>query len=428
MTTKNYIKYIPILLLFLFLNNAANAQIRISSPYSYYGLGELQNNHSVYIESMGGINSAIRNPGFINASNPASYSAYDTNSFIFNVGVTSNFTQLKSLAVTQQFENHTSVSYLMFGMPITRWCGISLGLLPYSKTGYQTVVNDTLANIGKTTEKFLGSGGINQAFIGVGFRLFKHLSIGANMKYLFGNTTKDISVYTPDQSNSYNIRMDNAMRVSSLDFDYGLQYQMNIKKKYALVLGTKFHVPMNISGTNSQLVDRFTASGDVESVKDTLLFTDSQKGYIKMPLGIGGGFTFAKKNIWLVGADIDWTNWKKFKSFGVTDSINNSYTFSVGGEYTPRNNLVSKYWRKMSYCFGFHYGETYLEINGSKINDFSVSVGLGFPISRLRSMISLAVEAGKKGSIQSNLIQENYIKLTLGFSFHEFWFFRPKLN
>ena len=166
MTTKKYINYLPLLVLFLLLNNAAHAQIRISSPYSYYGLGELQNTHSAYTESMGGLSTAIRNPGFINAANPASYSAFDTNSFVFNVGVTSNFTQLQSAVTTQQFTNHTSISYLMFGMPVTRWCGISLGLLPYSKTGYQTVVNDTLDNIGKTTEKFIVSGGVNQAFIG----------------------------------------------------------------------------------------------------------------------------------------------------------------------------------------------------------------------------------------------------------------------
>ncbi len=377
---------------------------------------------------MGGLSTAIRNPGFINAANPASYSAFDTNSFVFNVGVTSNFTQLQSAVTTQQFTNHTSISYLMFGMPVTRWCGISLGLLPYSKTGYQTVVNDTLDNIGKTTEKFIGSGGVNQAFIGAGFRLFKGFSIGANLKYMFGNTNKYISVYTPDQSYSFNIRMKNDMQISSLYFNYGMQYQINLKKNYVLVLATKFALPMNLTAKNSQLVERFTASGEVESVKDTLIFTDSEKGKIYMPLAVGGGFTFAKRNNWMFGVDFDWQNWNKFKSFGYADSISNSYNISLGGEYTPKNTMVSKYWKKMKYSFGFHYGETYLDLGGSRINDLSVSLGFGFPISKIGSIISLAVEAGKKGSIQSNIIQENYVKMTLGFSFREFWFYRPKLN
>ncbi len=428
MITKNHLKYLPVLVLFFSLNNPANSQIRISSPYSYYGLGELQNNHSVYNQSMGGINNAIRNPGYINASNPASYTAFDTNSFIFNVGVTSNFNQLKSNISTQEFTNHTSLSYLMFGFPVAKWCGISAGLLPFSKTGYQTVVRDTLMNIGEVTEKFTGTGGVNQAYIGTGFRLFKNLSIGVNLGYLFGTTNKFVSVYTPDLDNSYNIRVINDLQISSFYLNYGIQYQINLKKKYSLVIGTKFNLPMKLTAKHSQLVERFTASGDVESIKDTLFLTDDEKGKINMPFSIGGGFTFSKKNNWLVGIDFDWQNWKKFKSFEISDSINNSFNISAGGEIIPKYTIASKYWKKMSYCFGFHYGQSYLELRRSKINDFSVSIGLGFPISKLKSMISLSLEAGKKGSIQSNLIQENYVKLTVGFSFREFWFYRPKLN
>ena len=427
MTTNKYIKFLPLIAL-LFNLNLATAQIRISSPYSYYGLGEIQNNKSVYNQSMGGISSAIRNPGFVNVSNPASYSAFDTNSFVFNVGVTSNFTQLQSNVATQPFTNHTSVSYLLLGFPVARWFGVSLGLVPYSKTGYQTVVTDTIDNIGQVKEQFNGTGGINQAYIGTGFRFFKHLSVGVNLGYLFGTTNKILSVYTPEVNYSYDIRSINYMRVSSVYLNYGLQYQLNIKKKYSLVLGTKFSLPMKLNATRTLLIQRFTASGDVESIKDTLSNITDESGKINMPLSIGGGFTFGRKNNWLFGVDFDWQNWKNFKNFGVSDSINNSYNISAGGEIVPRYTLASKYWKKMSYTFGFHYGQSYLDIRNSRINDFSASIGLGFPIAKLKSMISLALEAGKKGTIQDNLIQETYVKLTVGFSFREFWFFRPKLN
>jgi len=427
MTTNKYVKFLPIIAL-LFNLNLATAQIRISSPYSYYGLGEIQNNQSVYNESMGGISSAVRNPGFVNISNPASYSAFDTNSFVFNVGVTSNFNQVQSNVTTQPFTNHTSVSYLLLGFPVARWCGVSLGLVPYSKTGYQTVVRDTIDNIGQVEEQFNGTGGINQAYIGTAFRFFKHLSVGVNVGYLFGTTDKTLSIYTPDISYSYDIRSINNFRVSSVYLNYGLQYQLNIKKKYSLVLGTKFSLPMKLSATRNLLIERFTASGTVESIKDTLSNIADESGKIDMPLAIGGGFTFGKKNNWLFGVDFDWQNWKNFKNFGTSYSINNSYNISAGGEIIPRYTIASKYWKKMSYNFGFHYGQSYLDIRNTRINDFSVSVGLGFPISKLKSMISLALEAGKKGTIQDNLIQENYVKLTVGFSFREFWFFRPKLN
>jgi hypothetical protein len=428
MISKKYFKYLPFLFLFLFFNISVKSQIRISSPYSYYGLGELQLNHSAITEGMGGIKNALRNPSYINVGNPASYTALDTNSFVFDVGVTSNSTQLKSSIITQNFTNHTSISYLLFGFPVARWCGLSVGILPFSKTGYKIITHDTLTSIGQVNENFEGTGGINQAYIGAGFRLFKNFSIGVNVGYLFGTTYKNRSVYTPDIPYSYNIRVINDMEVSSFYLNYGLQYQLAVKKKYAMILGAKFSLPMNLSAKRSQLAERFTASGDIESIKDTLFNIAEEKGKIHMPLAIGGGISFAKNNNWMFGVDFNWQNWKKFKSFDIPDSLSNSFNFAIGGEIIPRYTAASKYWKKISYRFGFHYGQTYLDLNSSKINDYSVSIGLGFPISKLRTMISLSAEAGKKGNISPGLIQENYIKFTIGFSFREFWFYRPKLN
>ncbi len=429
MTINKNIKYFLILILLTATFFSTSAQdVRISSPYSYYGLGEIQDNHSAYSAGMGGIKMGVRNPSFINYENPASYSAFDTNTFIFDIGLVSNFNQLQSSVATQAFTNHTSVGYLLFGFPVNHWCGISAGILPYSKTGYQVVTRDTMDNVGQVNEKFDATGGINKAYIGTSFKLFKHLSLGLNVGYLFGSTNKNRSIYTPDQSYSFDIRVINKMRLSSLYLDYGLQYQINIKKKYGLTLGTRFNLPTNLSAKQSQLAERFTASGDVESIKDTLINIDEASGTIKMPLSIGGGLTFMKKNAWMVGADFDWQNWKKFKSFGVSDSLANSFTFAIGGEIIPHYSSLTNYWKKMSYRFGFNYGQSNLELKNTKINDFSVTIGIGFPLRKIRTMINLAIEAGKKGTINQDLIQENYIKFTLGFSFREFWFFRPKLN
>lgn len=407
---------------------SGTAQIRISSPYSYYGLGELQNTRSAYRMSMGGIGNAVRIAGQINTENPASYTVADSNSFVFDLGVLSRFSQLKTNTSSQGFTNHTSLNYLLFGFPVARWCGVSAGLMPFSKTGYQVVIKDTIDNIGQVTQKFDGSGGVNQAYIGVAFKPFKNFSLGINVNYLFGSVNKNISVYTPDLSYSYNIRTKNDAFISSFYFNYGLQYQINLKKNYQLLLGTKFSLPMNITSKYSRLTERFTASGDIESIKDTIQNIPTQKGKIYIPLSIGGGFVFAQKNKWMVGVDFDWYNWKKFESYGLKDSINNSYVFKIGGEYTPKNSGVGKYWKRMSYRAGFHYGKTYVFLNNAKIDDLAASIGFGFPISRLKTMINFSVEAGKRGNISSNLIQETYINFTLGFSFREFWFYRPKLN
>ncbi len=429
MTLSNRYKLLLLILVSTF-SNLSPAQIQISSPYSRYGLGELQSNHSVYSSGMGGISFALRNPGYININNPASYTSFDTNSFTLDVGVISNFTQLRTIDETQGFSNHTSLGHVLLGFPITKWCGLSFGLIPFSKTGYRIGMTDsTFENSNITiTDTFSGNGGLNQAYIGAAFKLFKNFSAGFNFGYLFGDISKYRSVFIPDDPYSYNIRIKNDIEVGSIYLNYGLQYNKNFKNNYSLVLGTRFNLPINISAKHTQLCERYSGSGNSISIKDTILNIDDEKGKIYMPLTVGGGFTFTKKNVWLVGADFDWQNWKKFKSFGEADSIGNSFIISFGGEYTPQHNAITGYYKKMTYRAGFHYSQSYYEIRGIKINDFAVSIGLGFPIRKTRTTLNLAIEAGKKGTINNDMLQENYIRLVCGISFREFWFFRPKLN
>jgi hypothetical protein len=429
MMISNKYKFFLLLFLSITFSNFSSAQIRISSPYSRYGLGELQTNHSVYSSGMGGISFGLRNSSFINVNNPASYSSFDTNSFVFDAGIISNFTQLKTNLISQNYTNHTSLGHLLFGFPITRWCGVSLGLIPFSKSGYLIKVKDTLENIGNVTERFTGSGGVSQAYIGVAFKPFKNFSFGANIGYLFGTIYKNRAVEFPDDAYSFCARVKNDVEVGGIYLNYGLQYQIFLKKNYVLTFGSKFNLPMNINAKQTLLAERYSGSeDDVISIKDTLINIDEGEGKIYMPLTIGGGFTLAKKNIWMVGADFNWENWKKFKSFGNSDSIGNSYIVSVGGEYTPQYNALTSYWKRMNYRAGFHFAQSYYEIRDTKINDFSFSIGLGFPIKKTRTTLNVAMEAGTKGTISKNLLKENYVRLVVGISFRDFWFFRPKLN
>jgi len=429
MTISKSFKYLTVIFLLLVSVYTGSAQIlRISSPYTRYGLGELQTSHSVYSASMGGLSNALRNPGFINTNNPASYSSIDTNTFIFDVGINSTFTQLKTTLSTQGYINHTSLSHVLLGFPITRWCGVSAGIIPFSKTGYQVPAHDSIGPDIYVADTFTGNGGINQAYLGIAFEPFKNFSFGVNVGYLFGTINKVRAVYLPDIDYSYNIRIKNNIKVSDIYMNYGLQYQINLKKSHIMTVGAKFNLPIHVTARQDLLAERFTSSGSIVSVKDTLLNLDEERGTLYMPLIIGGGLTFAKKNIWMVGADFNWENWKKFKSFGKSDSIGNAYNISVGGEYTPQHNSLTSYLKRMSYRAGFHFSQSYFEVRNTKINDFSVSIGLGFPIKKTKTTLNVSMEAGSKGTTRKNLLQENYIRIILNISFRDFWFFRPKLD
>ena len=74
----------------------ANAQAPTNSPYTRYGFGQLSDQSFGNSQAMGGIAYGLRNGLQVNASNPASYSAVDSLTFIFDAGLSlqnTNFTE-----------------------------------------------------------------------------------------------------------------------------------------------------------------------------------------------------------------------------------------------------------------------------------------------------------------------------------------------
>jgi hypothetical protein len=120
--------FLPFLLFAQFNNNT-------SSPYSRFGLGELQPYSFGRTSAMGGASLASRNNQQINLANPASYSAVDSLGFMFEFGLFANYSNFSNDIGSM---NATDVNFQYFAMnfQITSWLGTSLGLTPYSDVGY----------------------------------------------------------------------------------------------------------------------------------------------------------------------------------------------------------------------------------------------------------------------------------------------------
>jgi len=156
--------YVIFLVLNVFFSVYTFSQTRISSPYSRYGLGDLQNAKYIGNLAMGGIGIAFRQPSSVNYSNPASYTVFDTNAFVLETGINSQTVKLSTNNQNQR-SNYTSLSHLAFGFPVTKWWGSSIGLLPYSHVGYKISNYETLSEIGKIKYLYEGSGGLNQFYV-----------------------------------------------------------------------------------------------------------------------------------------------------------------------------------------------------------------------------------------------------------------------
>ena len=126
--TPNKLRF-PVLICSLFLSLALYSQIRIASPYSRFGIGDLSDNNNAWNLTTGQLGIGLRSPYHVNYTNPASYIAFDSLSFVFEGGFNGEFVSLTS-SVQSVNRNYASLGYLLFGMPINKWWKTSLGLVP----------------------------------------------------------------------------------------------------------------------------------------------------------------------------------------------------------------------------------------------------------------------------------------------------------
>ena len=67
--------------------SAQSSSINTFSPYSYYGIGDIMAQDPSFSRAMGGVGLGFRSPIAINSLNPASYSAINRQTALFQVGL-----------------------------------------------------------------------------------------------------------------------------------------------------------------------------------------------------------------------------------------------------------------------------------------------------------------------------------------------------
>lgn len=424
---KTSLKRLLILALLGFTLNSL-AQIRIHSPYSIFGVGKLRSDsYNTVLMSMGGIRNAASGEGLVNMYNPATYIAFDSTSFVFDGGILATSRTLKSVNASET-GTYASLNHLLFGFPVTRWLKSSFGVVPYSDVGYNVVDDLYLKNIGNTKIQYIGSGGLNQAYIGAAFRLHKNWSLGVNMYYNFGTIDKSRNVLFPDSVDTYlNAKLRGNVRISDLSYSLGLLFKKELQNRQVVSAGITFTPEARLRSKIEYLASTFIGGlNNPEYLADTIVNTTEEKGKTILPTQIGGGLMIEAPRHWKVGIDFNWQEWSSYRSFGISDSLANSWNVSIGGEYIPDHEAIKGYLKKIRYRLGFRYSQTNIYLKGNHMNEIGISFGFGLPIVRSKSTFNLGFEFGKFGTTNDGLIRENFVKFTLGLSIYENWFIRSK--
>lgn len=374
-----------------------------SSPYSIFGLGYLESSAIGPFKAMGGTGIAFQSDKSINVMNPASYNGLDSLISVFELGVFGKYTAFSTSSETQSLVN-ANLKYVAMGFRIAPWLATSFGFLPYSSIGYEINVNSPVeGTIQEYLKTFSGSGGVNQVYLGASLKIIKNLSLGFNASYLFGDITHS------ESSTGYTFYLKDATYISNFDFNYGLNYQLNINSwRYNLGI---------IYGNSKRLRTKNITTIQTEYSTETL---KSRQYKYSIPQNLGGGLAL-RKGFFSAGIDYEWSKWADVKFSNNFLQTRNSNRYSFGVEL-PSQGLNKGTGRMIFYRFGAEFSESYMIIDNTPIDYRAITIGAGIPLNGVLSVVNVSLEVGQNGTTRSGLIKETFFNLHLDLSLKDLWF------
>lgn len=413
-------------LLLTMVTGMAIAQNNTNSPYTRYGYGDLSDQSFGNSKAMGGIAFGLRDGAQINPLNPASYTAIDSLTFLFEGGVSLQNMNISGSGVKLNAKN-SSFDYLAMQFRLHPRIAMSIGLLPFSNVGYS--VSDSKVDNGVSqTRSFTGDGGLHQLYGGIGVKVLKNLSLGVNASYFWGDITRTRTIIYPATSESYSYIQQMGVSISDYKLDFGTQYTLDFNKKHSMTIGAVF-------SPKHKLNNDYTVTTQVSTTNSNNL-----DATLELPNTFGVGFTYNYDKRLTVGADYSLQQWSKTK-FGVNTSddavredFNETYTYcnrhkvSVGAEYIP-NLMGRSYLSHIKYRLGAYYTTPYYKIGGKEATrEYGVTAGFGLPVPRSRSILSISGQFVRVSGQESTFVNENIFRVSIGLTFNERWFFKRRVE
>ena len=406
-------QFIFFILLFLFVLPEAQAQNSTSSPFTIFGIGEIETRDFGRTTGMGSVGIGYQSENFLNRRNPAGLIGIDTLRFILDVSAGVKFSEFLTSTKNGRAFDFTFKS-MAIGVRLSKNWTSSVGLSPFSNVGYQLNRRQQIPGTMEVSDAvYSGNGGVNNFYWANAIELFRGLSLGATASYLFGSITHSAEEDI--------ITIDDTYQVHKINFDFGAQYTHRFGTHTQITVGGVYGYESEMAIEHKRMVI------SNQSVEQNQRKPDL-KSYIPEMYGAGFSIVRNKKDAeWVFAADYQFRNWSIDPSRYRTLTYTDSHTYSVGFQLTPNKNRWETYLQRMRFHVGASYNQSYLKVNGNQMEDISVSFGVGLPFYNYRtggsfSYVNVAINIGESGTGKQGGITERYVLATVNLSLIERWF------
>lgn len=413
------------------------------SPYSQFGLGTLSDQSQGFNRGMNGLGIGLRDSRQVNILNPASYSAVDSLTMVIDAGVSGQFTSFKENGKRVNAKT-ADIDYVIATFRVLRKLGASIGIVPYSNIGYNYYESKWIGEdhiIGKTTNSdnyysnnYKGSGGFNQAFLGLGYELFKGVSIGANISYMWGNYSKTVSTVFKD-SYINTLTKTYSAEVNTWKLDLGAQWTTKLSPSNRLTIGAVATIGHKLGAdANLSIVNKNNSTGLSTTT------TDSVANGLSIPYSFGGGVSLIHNNSLTIGADYVMQKWgdleypvvneQTYQYKATRDYYKDRHKVTLGFDWLPAGNQQARsLLKRMHYRLGASYATPYYKIgNQDGPREISVSAGFSIPLSNFQQVTQLNISGQWVNNTAKGFVTENTFRINIGITFNQRWFAKWKVD
>jgi hypothetical protein len=434
------------------------SQLTSLNPYSSYGIGNqiLATDGIQY--ALGGSTIAFSDSTMVSYYNSASIASLTKNYPLFSLGVNgaiSNFTEGNN-SYTRPF---AALNQLILAVPFKRRYGISLGLAPYARRGYEFIGQQAIGNTTDTVIfDYSGNGSIGKGFVGLSFKVLNKpkydFSIGSNVGYLFGTVTNSRKATLQGESKTGLALQSDRLQSFHYDFSFSGKYVFNDKNR--IQINGFLEPSQQLTGRFAdELYDRFPNPAAPTTFLISLVSSVNTKAtYITgSTLRLGGNYTTSfqrntKKNKvfdsqLMFLAEYVSTSFSDFRKDFNSESLS-SYTadynrLSFGLQYTPntdfyRNLNPTGFFNQVKYRVGTYTSSLPFSYQGEVFREFGTTFGFGIPLitSNSYSSINFGFDLGKRSNSVAGSLNEKYIGFNIGIiiapSKADYWFRKVKLD
>ena len=331
---------LTICVLFLTLGaSAASAQSNrnYGSIYSQFGLGERVSFSSSQSQMMGGAAVGLRSATYAGIDNPALWS----DQVLTQLTVSAQVQGLRAEDATGAQSELASGSLEAFQLSLpllSNRLGLTVAFRPFSRVNYLAVRDGAVLDPEFPSDSiayrvnFEGNGGLQQAKLGLGYRLGRALAVGASVDVLFG-TINYLQRTEFEAAGISETRTSRSTSLRGVGGTVGAVFSATrlLGEEDALSVGAALSLPTRLSGDRSQTLG---FSLDQDTLRTEVA------GTVRVPLQMTAGFSYLVNSRWTLAADVRFEPWSDFDS---------DFAFGGYGERVTQPGEIKAAIERMSY-------------------------------------------------------------------------------